>query len=334
MGPGGAHVPGTRRARPPRPHPPPHHHLELPRLRRSRRVAPHPRRPRLLAGVPRPRRPRAGRRRRAPVRAGRAGPTSVRTCATARRTRCPSTRRCTTSGPARRCGRWTAMAPRPSTSAVWQLRLLGALLAAPLPLLAADIARRFTASDAVVVASAAAVLAVPQLTHIVVGGVERRRDGGARLAHAGRGRPPRHRRPALGHGRCHRPGRRARSAHEGLRHPARAGGGAGLPAAVPRVADRSQGGVRSRRRAGPVGRGRSDRTGRRGLVVGAQPGSPRHPPAGGPPPRPGPRRRAGRRTLRRRLVRAHGHQLLGQLRVVRDPPAPRRQHRPDGARRR
>lgn len=49
---------------------------------------------------------------------------------------------------------------------VWQLRLLGALLVAPLPLLAADIARRFTTSDAVVVAAAAAVLAVPQLTHV------------------------------------------------------------------------------------------------------------------------------------------------------------------------
>ncbi len=54
----------------------------------------------------------------------------------------------------------------PLDSAVWQLRLLGALLVAPLPLLAADIARRFTTSDAVVVSAAAAVLAVPQLTHV------------------------------------------------------------------------------------------------------------------------------------------------------------------------
>jgi 4-amino-4-deoxy-L-arabinose transferase-like glycosyltransferase len=54
----------------------------------------------------------------------------------------------------------------PLDLAVWQLRLLGALVVAPLPLIAADIARRFTTSGAVVVAAAAAVLAVPQLTHI------------------------------------------------------------------------------------------------------------------------------------------------------------------------
>lgn len=54
----------------------------------------------------------------------------------------------------------------PLDLAVWQLRLLGVLVVAPLPLIAADIARRFTTSGAVVVASAAAVLAVPQLTHI------------------------------------------------------------------------------------------------------------------------------------------------------------------------
>lgn len=54
----------------------------------------------------------------------------------------------------------------PLDLAVWQLRLLGALLVAPLPLIAADIARRFTDSGAVVVAAAASVLAVPQLTHV------------------------------------------------------------------------------------------------------------------------------------------------------------------------
>jgi 4-amino-4-deoxy-L-arabinose transferase-like glycosyltransferase len=53
----------------------------------------------------------------------------------------------------------------PLDLAVWQLRLLSVLTLAPLPLLAADIARRYTRSAAVVVASAAAVLAVPQLTH-------------------------------------------------------------------------------------------------------------------------------------------------------------------------
>ena len=54
----------------------------------------------------------------------------------------------------------------PLDRAVWQLRLLNVLLAAPLPLIAADVAHRFSRSGAVVVASAASVLAVPQLTHI------------------------------------------------------------------------------------------------------------------------------------------------------------------------
>lgn len=54
----------------------------------------------------------------------------------------------------------------PLDLAVWQLRLLSILALAPLPLLAADIARRFTSSRAVVLSAAAGVLAVPQLTHI------------------------------------------------------------------------------------------------------------------------------------------------------------------------
>ncbi len=54
----------------------------------------------------------------------------------------------------------------PLDLAVWRLRLLNILVMLPLPLLAADIARRFTTSASVVVAAAAAVLAVPQLTHI------------------------------------------------------------------------------------------------------------------------------------------------------------------------
>ena len=54
----------------------------------------------------------------------------------------------------------------PLDLAVWQLRLFSILALAPLPLLAADIARRFTRSRAVVLSAAAAVLAVPQLTHI------------------------------------------------------------------------------------------------------------------------------------------------------------------------
>src|SRR5690606_34828050 len=48
---------------------------------------------------------------------------------------------------------------------VWQLRLLSVLTLAALPLLAADIARRLTASVPVVLSAAAGVLAVPQLTH-------------------------------------------------------------------------------------------------------------------------------------------------------------------------
>jgi len=54
----------------------------------------------------------------------------------------------------------------PLDRAVWLLRLLSVLALAPLPLIAADVARRFTASTAVVLAAAAGVLAVPQLTHI------------------------------------------------------------------------------------------------------------------------------------------------------------------------
>ena len=54
----------------------------------------------------------------------------------------------------------------PLDLAVWQLRLLSVLATAPLPLLAADIARRYTRRSAVVLTAAAAVLAVPQLTHI------------------------------------------------------------------------------------------------------------------------------------------------------------------------
>lgn len=54
----------------------------------------------------------------------------------------------------------------PLDLAVWQLRLLSVLAMAPLPLLAADIARRFTRAVPVVLAAAAAVIAVPQLTHV------------------------------------------------------------------------------------------------------------------------------------------------------------------------
>jgi small subunit ribosomal protein S36 len=54
----------------------------------------------------------------------------------------------------------------PLDLAVWQLRLLNVLVMVPLPLLAADIARRFTRQGPVVLAAAAATLAVPQLTHI------------------------------------------------------------------------------------------------------------------------------------------------------------------------
>ena len=54
----------------------------------------------------------------------------------------------------------------PVDRVVWQLRLLNVLTLAPLPLLAADIARRFTGSRTVVVSAAIAIVAVPQLTHV------------------------------------------------------------------------------------------------------------------------------------------------------------------------
>lgn len=54
----------------------------------------------------------------------------------------------------------------PLDRAVWELRLLNVLFMAPLPLIAADIARRYTRSAQVVLASAAGIVAVPQLTHI------------------------------------------------------------------------------------------------------------------------------------------------------------------------
>lgn len=54
----------------------------------------------------------------------------------------------------------------PLDRSVWQLRLLDVLLLLPLPLLAADIARRYTSSRTVVLVAAAGVLAVPQLTHV------------------------------------------------------------------------------------------------------------------------------------------------------------------------
>ena len=54
----------------------------------------------------------------------------------------------------------------PVDRVVWQLRLLNILALLPLPLLAADVARRFTSSALVVLASAAAVVAVPQVAHL------------------------------------------------------------------------------------------------------------------------------------------------------------------------
>lgn len=54
----------------------------------------------------------------------------------------------------------------PLDRAVWQLRLLNVLIMAPLPLIAAAVARRFSSSTAVGLSAAAGVLAVPQLTHI------------------------------------------------------------------------------------------------------------------------------------------------------------------------
>lgn len=54
----------------------------------------------------------------------------------------------------------------PLDRAVWLLRLLNVLALAPLPLIAADVARRFSRSTPIVLSAAAGVLAVPQLTHI------------------------------------------------------------------------------------------------------------------------------------------------------------------------
>lgn len=54
----------------------------------------------------------------------------------------------------------------PLDRVVWQLRLLSILTLAPLPVIAADIARRFSRSASVVLAAAVGVLAVPQLTHV------------------------------------------------------------------------------------------------------------------------------------------------------------------------
>lgn len=54
----------------------------------------------------------------------------------------------------------------PLDRVVWQLRLMSVLSLLPLPLLAADVTRRFTSSAPVVVGAAGAVLAVPQLSHL------------------------------------------------------------------------------------------------------------------------------------------------------------------------
>ncbi|MEX2294606.1 MAG: glycosyltransferase family 39 protein [Acidimicrobiales bacterium] len=54
----------------------------------------------------------------------------------------------------------------PLDLAVWMLRLLNVLAMAPLPLLAADVARRYTQSVPVVLTSAVGMVAVPQLTHV------------------------------------------------------------------------------------------------------------------------------------------------------------------------
>ena len=54
----------------------------------------------------------------------------------------------------------------PLDRAVWLLRLLNVLAMAPLPIIAADIALRYTRSTPIVMSAAAGVLAVPQLTHI------------------------------------------------------------------------------------------------------------------------------------------------------------------------
>jgi small subunit ribosomal protein S36 len=53
----------------------------------------------------------------------------------------------------------------PVDRVIWQLRVLNVLTLLPLPVVAADIARRFTSSGPVVLAAAAAVVAVPQLAH-------------------------------------------------------------------------------------------------------------------------------------------------------------------------
>lgn len=54
----------------------------------------------------------------------------------------------------------------PLDLAVWLLRLLNLITMAPLPWLAADIARRYTRSIPTVLTAATGVLAVPQLTHV------------------------------------------------------------------------------------------------------------------------------------------------------------------------
>ena len=54
----------------------------------------------------------------------------------------------------------------PLDRAVWLLRLLGVLAIAPLPLIAADMALRYTRSTAIVLAAAAGMLAIPQLSHV------------------------------------------------------------------------------------------------------------------------------------------------------------------------
>jgi 4-amino-4-deoxy-L-arabinose transferase-like glycosyltransferase len=54
----------------------------------------------------------------------------------------------------------------PLDRAVWDLRLLSVLFLLPVPLLAADIARRYSRQASVVLGAAVATLAVPQLTHV------------------------------------------------------------------------------------------------------------------------------------------------------------------------
>lgn len=55
---------------------------------------------------------------------------------------------------------------RPLDRVVWDLRVLSVLMMLPLPLLAADIARRLGAGTAATVSAAAASIGVPQLTHV------------------------------------------------------------------------------------------------------------------------------------------------------------------------